>query len=130
MLSPVALVVDDEPLIAQLVETSLLEAGFEVVVVHNVDEAKAKIDDLGAGLSTLVTDVRLGAGSGWVVAVHARERNPNLPIVYMTGDSAEAWKVHGVPDSVLIEKPFVGAQVVTAVTTLMNAGSHAASSEP
>jgi len=38
----------------------------------------------------------------------------------MTGDSAKNWAAQGVPDSVLLQKPFVHAQLVTALTTLLN----------
>lgn len=46
-----------------------------------------------------------------------------LPVVYVTGDSANAWASQGVPNSVLITKPFAPAQVVTAVS--LNAVSSA-----
>ena len=51
----------------------------------------------------------------------AREASPNLPIVYISGDSAVEHSAQGVPDSMMIQKPFVGAQVVTALATLLNA---------
>jgi FixJ family two-component response regulator len=71
--------------------------------------------------SGLVTDIRLGTGpDGWDVARTARERNPELPIVYMTGDSAIAWPSHGVPKSILLQKPIAAAQLVTAISTLLN----------
>ena len=38
----------------------------------------------------------------------------------MTGDSAADWTAFGVPKSVLVQKPFVAAQVLSAVMTLMN----------
>jgi hypothetical protein len=44
-------------------------------------------------------------------------------VVYITGDSAHEWTVHGVPNSVLVTKPFAAAQVVTAVSQLLTAGS-------
>lgn len=127
MQAPIALVVDDEALIAHLIESVLVDAGFDVRVAHTADDAVALIDESDADLAALVTDVRLGSGSGWAVATHARERQPLIAVVYVTGDSAEAWPAHGVPQSVLIQKPFVGAQIVTAVTGLMNAPTTPAS---
>jgi DNA-binding response OmpR family regulator len=58
--------------------------------------------------------------SGWQVAKQARELDPTFPIVYMTGASANDWPSHGVPNSVLLEKPFAPAQLVTAVAQLLN----------
>ena len=40
----------------------------------------------------------------------------------MTGGHAEAWKSQGVPNSILIEKPFAPAQLITAVSQLLNVG--------
>ena len=55
------------------------------------------------------------------VARHARESVPTMPVVYVSGDSAGDWAVQGVPNSVMIPKPYAFAQIVTAVSTLMNA---------
>jgi hypothetical protein len=46
-----------------------------------------------------------------------------LPVVYMTGDSADQWLAHGVLGSILLKKPFVDAQLITALGTLLNAAS-------
>ena len=44
-------------------------------------------------------------------------------MIYMTGDSANEWRSRGVPNSLLIIKPFAPAQVVTALSQLLNAGA-------
>jgi len=46
-----------------------------------------------------------------------------MPIVYMTGDSADEWPSKGVPNSILLTKPFAPAQLVTAVSQLLNSGT-------
>jgi hypothetical protein len=38
----------------------------------------------------------------------------------MTGAAAAEWPAEGVPKSILLEKPFVPAQLVTAVAQLLN----------
>jgi hypothetical protein len=64
-----------------------------------------------------------GAGrSGWEVAKRAREIDPEFPIVYMTGTSADDYGSLGVPNSILLNKPFAPAQLVTAVSQLLNTG--------
>jgi CheY-like chemotaxis protein len=72
----------------------------------------------------VVTDINLGRNrmDGWDVARHARENKPDMPVVYMTGDSADEWASKGVPNSILLTKPFAPAQLVTAVAQLLNAG--------
>jgi CheY-like chemotaxis protein len=72
----------------------------------------------------VVTDVDLNREiTGWDIARRARELYPDIPIVYMTGANADEWTAMGVPESVLIAKPFVPAQMVTAVSHLLNAAT-------
>jgi DNA-binding response OmpR family regulator len=80
------------------------------------------LDAKGADFRALITDVNLGSSKlrGWDVAKHAREINEHIPVVYMTGASAHDWGARGVPNSVLLTKPFANAQVVTAVSQLLN----------
>ena len=115
------LLFEDEPLVALFVEEALNHAGFEVVLARGPGEAEAAIRDTIETVSALVTDVRLGEGpSGWELARAARERCPGLPVVFISGDSAIDHSAQGVPDSVMIQKPFVEAQLITALATLLN----------
>jgi len=41
----------------------------------------------------------------------------------MTGADADGWKSQGVPNSILIEKPFAPAQLITAISQLLNTGT-------
>ena len=116
------LVVEDEPLILLDVETALQESGFEVVTAHNAAEAIAAFDAEPERFKGLITDIRLGAGkSGWDVARHLRQANSTLPVIYVSGDSAVHWGAEGVPGSVMIAKPFALPQIITALSTLLNA---------
>jgi DNA-binding response OmpR family regulator len=115
------MVVEDEELIQALLHDALEEAGFAVVAAPGGAAALGIMDARHSELAGLVSDIRLGKGpDGWNVARHARELRPNLPVVYMTGNSAADWSVNGVPKSVLVQKPFAAAQVVTALSTLLN----------
>lgn len=119
------LVVEDEVLIQALVEEALVEGGYKVNVISSGDEALKYLGIQEPEFRALVTDVNLGSNKidGWEVARKARETNPELPIVYMTGDRAADWASKGVPNSVLLSKPFAPAQLVTAVSQLLNVGT-------
>jgi len=43
-----------------------------------------------------------------------------MPVVDMSGDSASEWSSKGVPNSLMVAKPFAPTQVITAVSTLFN----------
>ena len=75
----------------------------------------------GHAIRALITDIRMGEGpDGWEIARRARELNPRLPVIYMSGDSAADWSAQGVPGSIMLQKPFASAQIVTAVASLIN----------
>lgn len=116
------LVVEDEPAIRDLLNMALEEDGYEVLIAESGEDA-VKLLDKHRQTRGVITDVRLGGKrkmSGWDVARHAREINPDIAIVYMSGDSAVNWAVEGVPKSVMVVKPFAMAQISTALASLLN----------
>ena len=46
-----------------------------------------------------------------------------FPVVYLTGDSPHASGSQRVPNSLLLRKLFASAQLVTAVSQLLNTGT-------
>jgi CheY-like chemotaxis protein len=115
------LLVEDEPMVQMNIEDALVDGGFAVLLASNGAEALAVLDQTDQTIAGVVTDIRLGAGpSGWEVARRARETRPEIPMVYITGDSAHEWSAWGVPNSVLVQKPFAVAQLTTAIATLLN----------
>ena len=97
---PIILVVEDESLIGLMIQDSLEDAGYQVrlidCAIHALDELESGADALNA----LVTDIRLqDRKDGWRLARRARELNPLLPVVYMSGDSAVDHPSEGVPQA-------------------------------
>ena len=119
---PIVLIVEDDEAIQSFVEDALKEGGFETAIAPSAEEAVTLLKGKVANYRALVTDINLkGRMNGWEVAKRAREIDPTFPIIYMTGAAANDWPSHGVPNSVLLEKPFAPAQLVTAVSQLLNA---------
>lgn len=119
---PCLLLVEDEPLIIDLMEENLRAAGFDVVALTTGTEGVDELEKESDKFSGLITDIRLVGGfSGWDVARRARQLWPRMPVVYVTGDSYSDWTAKGVPDSVMIEKPFAPLQVVVAISALIHA---------
>jgi CheY-like chemotaxis protein len=116
-------VVEDEPLIQDVLEGVLGDGGYDVATAISGEDAVAMLEAEEAGYDALLTDVNLGRGklTGWVVAKRARELNPRVSVVYMTGDCGNEWASEGVPNSMLLLKPFSPAQAVTAVSQLLSA---------
>lgn len=116
------LVTEDDQLVQGMVEDALAEGGFETATARSGEEAVNLLKADHTQYRVLVTDIHLGGKlDGWDVARAAREINANIPVVYMTGAAADEWASKGVPNSILLNKPFAPAQLVTAVSQLLNA---------
>jgi DNA-binding NtrC family response regulator len=69
----------------------------------------------------MIADVRVyEPPSGWEIARIGRGIDPEMPVVYISGDSAPDWASKGVPNSVMFEKPFAMPQLVLSVSQLLN----------
>lgn len=122
--TPIVLIVEDDLEIQAILDEALVEAGFETAIVSSAEEAVTLLTGKVADYRAIVTDINLkGMMNGWQVAKAAREIDPAFPIVYMTGTAAGEWPSHGVPNSILLAKPFAPAQLVPAVSQLLNAGT-------
>jgi DNA-binding response OmpR family regulator len=118
------LLAEDEALLLMDLEATLVGEGFKVLAVSNGTRALSEINSDAARFAALVTDIRLGKGpDGWEVGQRMREVVATMPVVYMSGDSAPEWAANGVPESVMLHKPFVHAQLITALATLLNQSS-------
>jgi DNA-binding response OmpR family regulator len=120
----VILYVEDDGVVRLSLASALEEAGFVVREVDDGRQALAVLEAEGSEVRGLITDVNLGSEpDGWEIARSARERDAALPVVYVSGESQETWAAKGVPNSVMIAKPFVPTQVVVALSMLLNTTS-------
>src|SRR4051794_25345229 len=113
------MVVEDDQSIQSIVEEALSDSGFEPAIASSGEEALTLLS--ASKYRALVIDIKLGNDriGGWDVARRARATNPVLPVVYITAASAHEWAVQGVPNSIVLTKPFAPAQLVTAVSQLL-----------
>lgn len=129
--SPLILVVEDEYAIQGFIDDALSEAGFASDILSSAEEALTLFRSGMKAYVALVTDVNLkGRLDGWHVAREVRDKAPSFPVVYMTGAAAGQWSSQGVPNSILLAKPFAPAQLVTAISQLLNVSDPSANSPP
>ncbi len=110
---PVALVVDDEFLIAVELEAILTGGGYRVVSAVSVAEARHLVSQRPVDVAVL--DFRMGAGA----ADFARELQASgTPMLFCTGSSTE--EVHAVfPAATVLAKPFSGGDLLAQVAAVM-----------
>lgn len=117
----ILLYVEDEVFIQESLVVALTDAGYEVLAAASGAAGIDILQSRSEELRGLITDVNLGAGpDGWEVARRARELVSGFPVVYVSAASPHDWTSKGVPESVIISKPFAPAQVVVAISGLLN----------
>ncbi len=114
------MVIEDDPTVLMFLEEGLEDRGFSVVSARNSGEALNMLGSDVPKVDVIVCDIRLGAGiDGWEIARCAREITPDLPIVYITGDSYAEFGGEGVPRSLILQKPFTRIELSDAIESLM-----------
>jgi PAS domain S-box-containing protein len=94
------LLVDDDPLVREVLGDLLRSLGYQVSQAHSGQQALALLD---ATTDLLLTDFAMPEFNGAQLALAARERYPHLPVVFLTG-YAELQELE-LPDSLVIQKP-------------------------
>ncbi len=116
---PQVLIVDDEPEILEIIQEALQSRGVQVKAALDDQEALALLEQEAREMAVLVTDINLGVGvTGFDLARKAREINPSLKVVYITGNP-EPVKRYGVDGALLIEKPFAPDEFAETVVALV-----------
>lgn len=112
------LVVEDEPLVREMIAYEIEQAGYGVLEAQTAEEGLAVLRQ--RPVSLLFTDIRLpGRMDGWDLAEAARAVQPDLPVIYATGFSAEEPRL--VPKSIFFHKPYRPSAVLSAIRELTGA---------
>ena len=110
------LVVDDEPLILEMISEELTGQGFSVLEA-DTGEAALSIIESGRMVDVLFTDIRLpGDLDGWRLAATAREAKPELPVIYASGFVVEQGAA--VSGSIFLKKPYLPSAIAETIRTL------------
>jgi DNA-binding NtrC family response regulator len=107
---PKVLLVEDEPMLSELLTEALTDKGFAVHAAPNADRAIEHLVS-GAPVDIMLTDIDLGEGlDGAQLAEIARELRPKLPIIYASGRRCLG-DFHTVPGSTFLPKPYTLNQI-------------------
>ncbi len=122
--------VEDNPAVRSLAIAMLEDEGFEVRAFNSAEEALKETgpDDV---VDLLITDVVLGAMDGAALANRLRLGRPGLPVIYMSGYTADTDMVAALrdqPGSRFLEKPFRNITLLERIAEAL--GGRAAASEP
>ena len=84
------LVVDDEALLRQVLETILSAAGLRVFTACGGEEALVIVEEMGSELDLVILDITMPGLSGIETRLQIRQQSPALPIIMSSGHPEEA----------------------------------------
>src|SRR5436309_9853095 len=113
------LVIDDEPVVRELIAEILADAGHDVVVAAGAEEALLRLAELDVQI--VVSDIVMPGLTGLELLDEMRCRRPSLPVVLVTGAGTHAMLTDALARgaSGLVMKPFSHAELQGAVTTAL-----------
>ena len=110
----IVLIVEDEPLVRNLIAEQLVEAGYSVIEVGNADKAIA-ILEARQDIHLVFTDIDMpGSMDGLKLAAAVRDRWPPVHIIITTGKVRPIVMPSG---ALFIPKPYLHGAVISAIRT-------------
>lgn len=118
--APRVLVVEDEPHICELMFDILRDGGFEPVCVRSDRGAYEALQHTDT-FASLIVDVNLGSGTtGYDVARFARRSDPELAVIYVSGQTSDAsLEANGVAGGLFLAKPFTACELLEELRKLI-----------
>jgi DNA-binding response OmpR family regulator len=112
------LVVDDEPVICEVLEFNLASEGYNITCAHSAEEALKK---LMPDCSLILLDVMMGGMSGYKMVELLRQKNNQIPIIFLTAKDTENDMLTGfsVGGDDYISKPFSIKEVIVRVKAVL-----------
>jgi DNA-binding response OmpR family regulator len=110
------LLVDDDVTFVETLGALLRAAGYVVIAEYSQTGAMRYLTSHTP--DALITDLRLGDGEGWTLAEFAREHQPSLPIVIVTGWSYVVPDGEGFERIPVFLKPFDPNLLLTYLDSL------------
>jgi len=108
------LLVEDEDMVRAVAERALTRQGYQVLTAENGEEGLEKLTEAGRP-DLIVTDVMMPTMDGPTMGRHARQRYPDLPILFMSGYAEEQLRKSIDLDNIsFLPKPFSVQQLAEA----------------
>jgi DNA-binding response OmpR family regulator len=113
------LIVDDEPMILELLTTILRTAGFAVLTASSGASALSIARLHFQEIKLMITDVAMPGMDGPTLARRLTTDNPDLPVVFMSG-TYDGTQFERGERSRFVAKPFSAAELLADVKALLS----------
>ncbi len=124
------LMAEDDKAVQSFVSRALAHRGHAVTAVDDGLQALEALAE--AGFDILITDIVMPGLDGIALALKVARDHPNLPILMVTGYSAERQRAHNLEELIcrVITKPFSLEQICQAAEEVLAAGPTTRLPEP
>ncbi|MEW5738705.1 MAG: response regulator transcription factor [Myxococcota bacterium] len=124
------LLIEDEPLVRDLVVLNLRHAGYEVSTAGTFSEGEAALARAGNDLA--IVDVMLPGGEGFVLVRQARDNGVKIPILMLTARAEVQSRVRGLDCGAddYLTKPFDVTELLARVRSLLRRASGTVAGPP
>ena len=108
------LIVDDEPLVLEMFETVLREAGYITISASNTSEAKNLL--MSECFDLIIVDVWLDGDDGFILAQYAKKVQNNIEVIVITGRPSEKGSIDAAKnDFEYLSKPVPFGDLILAI---------------
>lgn len=120
--------VEDSEMIRPLISRMLGGHGYEILSAANAKEAQEIAATHKGQIDLLLTDIVMPGLNGRELAENLHEDNPNLTVLFTSGYPADTVVRQGISEDEVnfIQKPFVAAELLPLVRSLLDDGADGA----
>jgi len=112
------LLAEDEPLLRELGETILTQAGYKVLTAPNPDALKLLLTEYSGTIDLLLTDVVMPGISGPELVRLVRQSRPHIRVMYMSGYADD--EIEDLDrDAGFLQKPFTPSELTAKVAEVL-----------
>jgi CheY-like chemotaxis protein len=120
--SGTVLVVEDQDLFRDMIQSVLEQSGYRILVAPNGDEALRICAEQASSIDLVLTDVVMPKMSGPQLAEQLVALYPRIKVLFMSGYAGDAIVRHGIlsPRTEFLQKPFGAASLVQKVQAVLD----------
>lgn len=114
------LLVEDEPVVSQVIQTLLRREGYQTLAALNGAEA-LRLCQQQESIDVLISDVHLADSNGVELAQQLRALHPSMGIIFMSGYASDILNRENelVRQSAFLQKPIHPRELMATVSTLL-----------
>lgn len=113
------LVVDDEPIVRDMLSSILTRQGYTVLLAGTGQEALQLCEQHGGAIQLLITDMLMPGMNGLELVRKVHAQWPQLRVLYLSGSRVVGQGFEAEPNLPFLTKPFPRAELIAKVRELL-----------